>query len=149
MKVRKITAWLLVLTVLLTATAGMAEQKVNAAYNRYIINKLLKNCTFYYLDETEALATYYQMADERRDAILNSPTAIVKADEFIPGETYTGTAYYVSENGSDENDGLSPETAWQTVMHLRELDRLQPGDAVFFERGGTYPVCYHLRCDDD
>ena len=142
MKIRRIVSWVLALAVLLTATAGVAEQKVNVAYNRYMISKLLKNCTFYYLDETEALAPYYQMADERREAILNSPTTIVKADTFIPGETYTGTAYYVSENGSDRNDGLSPETAWQTVAHLRELDLLQPGDAVFFERGGTYRIAY-------
>ena len=30
----------------------------------------------------------------------------------------------------------------QTVAHLRELDRLQPGDAVFFERGGTYLIAH-------
>ena len=138
MKTRRIVLWLLVCALALTATAGMAEQQVNAAYNRYLINKLLKNSTFIDMDDAEALAPYYQMAEERKEAILNSPTTIVKADTFIPGETYTGTAYYVSENGSDGNDGLSPETAWKTVKHLRDWDLLQPGDAVFFERGGTY-----------
>lgn len=107
--------------------------------------------------EAEILRT----AEKRREEILNSPTQIVHSDTFIPGETYTGTAYYVSENGDDSNDGLTPETAWRTVHKIsyevggqsaemwRDLDSLpeyvtigdgciQPGDAVFFERGGTY-----------
>lgn len=103
-------------------------------------------------------------ADRRRDEILNSPTQIVRSDVFIPGETYTGTAYYVSENGDDSNDGLTPETAWKTVHKVtHEVGGesaeiwveggyhpfvpeyvtlgegcVRPGDAVFFERGGIY-----------
>src|SRR5699024_8714182 len=56
--------------------------------------------------EVQAILT---RADERREAIRSSETAIVKSDIFVKGETYTGTAYYVSNGGSDENDGLSPE----------------------------------------
>lgn len=111
-------------------------------------------------DEREA--EILSAADARRDAILNSETTIVHADTFIPGETYTGTAYYVSPNGDDNNDGLTPETAWRTVhkaqhetggespevwagyvpesiAHLNiEEGCVQSGDAVFFERGGIY-----------
>ena len=137
MKIRRIAAWLLMLV--LTASAGMAEQD-DAVSKHDAINGLLKNSIFYYMDETEALAPYYQMADERRDAILHSPTAIVKSDVFIPGETYTGMAYYVSHNGDDSNDGLSPETPLRTLRQLRLKCCVAPGDAVFFERGGTYPV---------
>lgn len=50
------------------------------------------------------VAAIYAAAEERKNAILNSPTSIVKADEYIMGETYSGTAYYVSNNGSDENE---------------------------------------------
>ena len=50
----------------------------------------------------------------RIDEILNTKTEIVQSNTYIPGETYTGTAYYVSNDGDDNNDGLSPETAWQT-----------------------------------
>lgn len=149
MNIRRIAARLLALVLVLTASAGAAEQKVNVPYQRFMIHKLLKNSTFIDLEDAEALAPYYRMAQERKEAILHSPTLIVKADTFIPGETYTGTAYYVSETGSDQSDGLSPETAWQTFDHLRDRELLQPGDAVFFERGGTYRLAgapLHL-CD--
>ncbi len=72
-----------------------------------------------------------------REAILNSPTTITKGEELILGETYTGTAYYVSNSGDDNNDGLSPETAWAT-LEKAESAYLQYGDAVFFERGGSW-----------
>ena len=78
------------------------------------------------------------------DAILNTETAIVHSDTYIPGETYTGTAYYVSADGNDNNDGLTPETAWQTLKKVSdscgdgENAILQPGDAVFFRRGDIF-----------
>lgn len=103
------------------------------------IHSILKNSEFYDLDEKEVLMPYYQMAAEWKEAILNSPTEIVKADEFIPGKTYTGTAYYISPNGDNENDGLSPETAWKTAQRANWGD-VHEGDAVFFERDGIYPL---------
>lgn len=102
------------------------------------INQILKNSTFYFPEkDDDALALYYTMADERRESILHSPTEIVKSNELIRGETYTGNAYYVSPNGNDENNGLSPESAWKTAGRTCWGD-VQPGDAVFFERGGVY-----------
>jgi len=80
----------------------------------------------------------------RIDEILNTKTEIVHSDTYIPGETYTGTAYYVSNDGDDNNDGLTPETAWQSVSKLlQELDQregcvLKPGDAIFLRRGDTF-----------
>lgn len=102
-----------------------------------VIQEILPNSEFYFLEDETALAPYYAEADARKDAILNSPTTIVKSDTFIPGETYTGTAYYVSPNGNDDNDGLSRETAWKSPEHVVWGD-VQEGDAVFFERGGIY-----------
>lgn len=79
----------------------------------------------------------------RIDEILATQTQIVKSDEWIPGQTYTGTAYYVSPNGNDEWDGLTPETAKQSLQWALEAangkdDLLRPGDAIFFERDGVY-----------
>ena len=68
-------------------------------------------------------------AEERRQAILNSPTEV----------SYTGTAYYVSNSGNDGNDGKSPEAAWASIDRVNQAS-LKPGDAVFFERGGTWRV---------
>lgn len=76
-------------------------------------------------------------ADTRRETIRNSETQIAKGDTFIKGETYTGTAYYVSNRGSDSNDGKSPEAPLATLAALDKLN-LQYGDAVFFERGSVW-----------
>lgn len=102
------------------------------------IDQMFPGSTFICMEDTAAVQPYLAAAEARKVEILNSKTEIVHSDEFIPGETYTGTAYYVSNSGSDGNDGKSPETAWKTVLHLNEEGRFQPGDAVFFERGGVY-----------
>lgn len=86
---------------------------------------------------SERAAELIDEARVRRDEILSAETEIVKGDTFIPGETYTGTAYYVSNSGDDSNDGLSPETAWATIDRLNG-EPLQYGDAVFFERGSVW-----------
>lgn len=87
-------------------------------------------------DEEASLAIAYQ-ANLRKEAILASKTEIVKAEVYTPGETYTGTAYFVSNTGDDKNDGLSPEKAWATIQKVNKA-KLKPGDAVFFERGGLW-----------
>lgn len=86
---------------------------------------------------TAAATALLEEAVERREAIVNTATEIVWSDTFTPGETYTGTAYYVSNQGDDGNDGLSPETAWATLARVNQAS-LAYGDAVFFERGGVW-----------
>ena len=49
----------------------------------------------------------------------------------------TGTTYYVSNGGNDQNDGLTPETAWATLARVSEAE-LCPGDAVRFRRGDLF-----------
>ena len=82
-----------------------------------------------------------------RQQIRNTETSIVKSDTQIPGETYTGTAYYVSNHGNDENDGLTPETAWATLDKVNHFN-FSYGDAVFFERGGIYRGVLYLYDPD-
>ncbi len=87
---------------------------------------------------TEAeLAQIFALTDARRESIINSKTAIIRSDEYIAGETYTDTAYFISNSGSDDNNGLSPETAFATPGALKKVD-IAFGDAVFFERGGLW-----------
>lgn len=89
-------------------------------------------------DEALAAATeLLERAVARRDAIRTSPTAIAKGDTLVPGQTYTGQAYYVSPGGNDRNSGRSPETPWATLGQVNCAD-LRAGDAVFFERGGIW-----------
>lgn len=78
-----------------------------------------------------------------RAQILNSTSSIFKSDKLIPGQTYTGTAYYVSNSGDDHNDGLTPETAWETIEKVNQTT-LSYGDAIFFERGGIYRGVLYL-----
>ena len=80
------------------------------------------------------LSRYEVQSDARRSAILSSRTEIVRSDTLIPGQTYTGTAYYVSPSGKPFNDGLTPETAVSDPYDVNPVS----GDAVFFERGGMW-----------
>lgn len=48
-----------------------------------------------------------------------------------------GTTYYVSEHGSDENDGLTPASPWKTLAKVSAA-ALLPGDGVRFCRGDLF-----------
>jgi hypothetical protein len=49
----------------------------------------------------------------------------------------SGRIYFVSPQGNDHNNGLSPTTAWQTVTQV-DRTHLQPGDTVRFQGGQTF-----------
>lgn len=51
--------------------------------------------------------------------------------------SFSGTAYYLSENGNDDNDGLSPETAWKTLDRLKNFE-FNENDAILMERGSLF-----------
>ena len=51
--------------------------------------------------------------------------------------TAAGATYYVSPSGSDGNDGLSPNSSWQTVAKVNGSS-FQPGDQILFQRGGQW-----------
>lgn len=69
-------------------------------------------------------------ANARRKEILN--TANTEKLYIIKG-----TKYYISPKGDDNNDGLSPSTAFKTIDAAQKVD-LKEGDAVLFERGAVY-----------
>lgn len=77
-------------------------------------------------------------ATEEDRAILAAAEAmkqdILNNMDELPCE---GTAYYVSNNGSDHNDGLTPETAWATLDRVNAAN-LRRGDGVYFERNGLW-----------
>ncbi|CAM1372948.1 T9SS type A sorting domain-containing protein [Tenacibaculum xiamenense] len=50
---------------------------------------------------------------------------------------FSGITYYVSENGNDNNDGLTEDTAWQTANHA--FQQLTTNTRILFERGGIFP----------
>lgn len=67
------------------------------------------------------------LAEKRKNEILNS------AD----GLDIKGRIYYVSNEGNDENDGLSTEKAWATLAKASSAE-LNEGDGVLFRRGDTF-----------
>lgn len=106
---------------------------------------------------TEEDESILATADKRRDAILNSPS------DYTIGAG--GTVYYVSPDGDDGSDGLTPETAWKTLDKVNSAAVLWPdgmldsdsfpefrwasanrdswaslkaGDVVLFERDGQW-----------
>lgn len=81
-----------------------------------------------------------ELADEMRKNILNTKNT-------LENNTVTGTIYYVSPNGSDDNDGKTPETALQTTQaDIFTMRTLKPGDAVLFERGGLWRLTSAIKC---
>ncbi|MBR5527963.1 MAG: S-layer homology domain-containing protein [Clostridia bacterium] len=74
------------------------------------------------------------ISEKMKQDILNTPnTAEIYKDKI------TRDIYYVSEkNGSDDNDGRTPETAFKTIAGLRKMRLAGKGTAILFERGGLY-----------
>ncbi|MBQ7821804.1 MAG: S-layer homology domain-containing protein [Clostridia bacterium] len=82
----------------------------------------------YLKGDVQTLNGYLAKAEALKNEIINSPTDI----------KYTGKTYYISHKGNDNNDGLTPETAWYSPLKVSNAAFLASGDAVLFERGGTY-----------
>ena len=55
--------------------------------------------------------------------------------------------YYVSMNGNDNFDGLTPQTAWATTAKVREC--LQGGDTALFKCGDTFYGGFRVPDSDD
>ena len=57
---------------------------------------------------------------------------LITATSNIVSETY-----YVSNDGSDSDDGLTPETAWETATKINSF-AFNPGDSVLFASDDTF-----------
>ena len=68
-----------------------------------------------------------RQAEQMKRKILSSKTDVKPA----------GTIYYVSAEGDDFNDGLSPEKPLRTLAKVNALE-LQPSDGVMFRRGDLW-----------
>ena len=80
-------------------------------------------------DAQQFLSKLDREAEARKQEILSTPT--------ILDQEKLNTIYYISSEGNDQNDGLTPETAILSLEHLNSLD-LQPGDGVMFRRGDLW-----------
>lgn len=81
-------------------------------------------------------------ANAMKESILNT-----KNTEVYYSDRMTGTKYYLSPGGNDENDGKTPETAFRTTDALTSL-KLQPGDSVLFERNSIFRITSQINLKD-
>lgn len=111
---RRLT-FILVLALFFSCTSGCGEDKP-ITFN----SEVQFNYEGYASDDAEKL----------KNKILNSKNT---------EENYkiTGKKYYVSSNGDDSNDGLSPKKPFKTLKNFEDIV-LSFGDAVLFERGSVF-----------
>jgi parallel beta-helix repeat protein len=64
----------------------------------------------------------------------NNESKVIIGNQF----SGSGTTYYVdATNGSDANNGLTPEKAWKTIYMVNN-SIFTPGDSILFKRGETW-----------
>ena len=75
-------------------------------------------------------------------------TALRKKILSLPDKkTYSGTCYYFSPSGDDNNDGLSSKKPFRTLDVIQFLE-LKPGDALLLERGSVFRIDTTIRLTD-
>jgi len=72
---------------------------------------------------------FLSVIDKKADKLKADIICAKDCDLDIKGKTY-----YVSNNGCDLNDGLSPRTAIKTLDRIHTLP-LEEGDGILLERG--------------
>jgi len=78
-------------------------------------------------------------------ACVSAPEAAeAPAEEGIPAENLAKHTYYIdSQNGDDNNDGLSENTAWKSHTMVSTVP-FQPGDTIAFKRGSQFTGPIHF-----
>ena len=56
---------------------------------------------------------------------------------LLTASAATATTYYVDPAGANGNNGLTPQTAWRTLLKVG-ITALNPGDIVLFKRDGVW-----------
>jgi hypothetical protein len=56
--------------------------------------------------------------------------------------------YYVAASGNDNNNGLSPQTAWRSLDRANAID-CKPGDSILLESGSVFKGTLHLTSYDN
>jgi hypothetical protein len=67
--------------------------------------------------------------------------------DIANGGPSTGFSYYVSPSGNDENIGISPQQAWETIDRVND-HACKPGDRILFEGGQSFSGSLSLDPSD-
>ncbi len=78
------------------------------------------------LNDFEAKEEVDRILEEKKAKIINSQDSLLT----------TGRTIYVSEQGDDTNDGLSPDTPKKTLKHVRNMT--EKGDKILLKRGEMF-----------
>ncbi len=128
----KIVAGLLVLAILLTSLAACGEKAtVKAMLTKIDGEPVPEPVTVDFAEASDdELSEYFDGYEKLKAEICGS-------DSTVDLSQAVGTVYYVSNNGDDDNDGLTPETAFKTPLKgCRKASR--EGDVLCFERGSVF-----------
>ncbi|MBO7148755.1 MAG: S-layer homology domain-containing protein [Clostridia bacterium] len=107
----------------------ITEEEYFAESDLKIVNKTVTD-----VDEN-TLLSYLAQAEALKYDIINTPNT-----EFPQAKK----TYYVSPDGDDNNDGLSPETAWKSLEKVGSAT-YGKDDVVRFKRGGIWRGTLNLK----
>ncbi len=65
---------------------------------------------------------------------MRSVLALLLMALCLPARAVT---YYVDPAGNNANNGLSPQTAWRSLLKVG-ISAFQPGDVILFKRDGVW-----------
>ncbi|MBK6876183.1 MAG: right-handed parallel beta-helix repeat-containing protein [Ignavibacteria bacterium] len=86
------------------------------------------------------------MREYTKSFTIKSMIAVIAIILFSFVEAMSAT-FYISNNGNDKNNGLSPLYPWRTVTKLNSMMReFSPGDMIFFERGSYFVGQINIGC---
>ena len=88
--------------------------------------------------DSHAIAKVDRAAERMKHHILNSATDLKPM----------GAVYYVSAEGDDANDGLSPQTPLRTLAKVNELE-LKPSDQVSGKEAQSFSGLHSRTSKDD
>lgn len=121
--------------------------------NTYSVNKPI--CPDKLMTEEEYRARIKELAktksfteaDDEFLGKLNALTLDLKNMITYNDETVTsGTVYYVSNGGNDNNDGLSPDTAWATTEKVNKT-KFEGPVTILFKRGDEWRGYIDVRSE--
>lgn len=107
---------------------GMESQEANTYLRSEICQVFAEKHGIEFIPE-EVLSQVKQRTESLKSDVLNSENPVVSS--------FTGTVYYVSNDGSDSNSGTSPSSPWATISKVNSASLIS-GDAVLFRRGDEF-----------
>ncbi|HIM90816.1 MAG TPA: hypothetical protein EYM52_08825 [Dehalococcoidia bacterium] len=69
--------------------------------------------------------------------IQSFPSTLILLLILAGSSAHAANHYVDSKEGSDDHDGLTAETAWQSLTRVNSA-RFSPGDSIFFKSGQTF-----------